>query len=105
MIMKQTIDIYQFRNAFSDYNRQDNFTYKGLTALFHWFEELEDDTGTETELDVVAICCDFTEYENLKELQANYGAEGVENYPDMEDIENATVVIPVDDNSFIIQNF
>ena len=86
--MKQTIDIYQFRNAFSDYNRADNFTYKGLT-----------------ELDVVAICCDFTEYENLKELQANYGAEGVENYPDMEDIENATVVIPVDENSFIIQNF
>ena len=103
--MKQTIDIYQFRNAFSDYNRQNNFTYEGLTALFHWFEELEEDMGAETELDVVAICCDFTEYENLKELQANYGAEGVENYPDMEDIENATVVIPVDDNSFIIQNF
>ena len=99
--MKQTINLYQFRDAFRDYNRKDNFSYEGLESLFNWFEEL--DCDTETELDVIAICCEFTEYENIKEFQADYSAE---DYPDMEALENATTVIPINNSdSFIIQDF
>jgi hypothetical protein len=98
--MKQTIDLYQFRNAFQSV-RPENFSYEGLEALFNWLEELEEAGEQETELDVIAICCEFTEYENLKEFQDNYG----DDYPDIEAIQDKTSVIMVDDDSFIIQDF
>ena len=70
--MKQTIDLYEFRNAFNVMGRDDSFTYEGLSALFDWLSEIEDGTGEEMELDVVGICCEFTEYESLAELQKSY---------------------------------
>jgi len=39
--MKQTINLYQFRDAFRDCSRKDNFSYEGLESLFNWFEELD----------------------------------------------------------------
>jgi hypothetical protein len=64
--MKQTINLYQFRDAFQAI-RPDNFSYEGLEVLFDWFVDLEynDDDGNtinEIELDVIAICCEFSEY-------------------------------------------
>ena len=58
--MKKTINIHQFREAFMDI-RPDNFSYEGLELLFNWYEEYEDGTGEELELDVIAICCDWNE--------------------------------------------
>tara|TARA_B100000900_G_C20441095_1_gene659067 strand:+ start:632 stop:883 length:252 start_codon:yes stop_codon:yes gene_type:complete len=77
------------------------FSYEGLIALYDYLEQYEDDTGEQIELDVIALCCDFTEYENLEEFQGDYG----EDYESIEDIENATQVIKIDDDSFIIQAF
>jgi len=99
--MKRTVNVYDFRQAFKDSGRNDNFTYEGLGALFEYFEGLEEDTGEEMELDVIGICCEFYEYEDLKEFQENYGDE----YQTMEDIEERTTVIPVDGDRFIIQQF
>ena len=48
-----------FRDAFKAI-RPDNFSYEGLEVLFDWFGELED-CGEEMELDVIAICCEFSE--------------------------------------------
>ena len=102
--MKTNVTMYDFERAFVDYGRRDNFTYEGLKALFEWLEELHDDCGTEYELDVVALCCEFTEYENLAEFQDNYGKD---DYPDYESIANHTMVIelPEPSEAFIIQDF
>ena len=99
--MKQTVSVYDFHRAFETYNRKDNFSYEGLNALFEWLESLGDDTGEEQELDVIGLCCDFSEYENLKDFQESYGNE----YKSLEDIEEYTSVIPVNDYAFIIQDF
>jgi hypothetical protein len=101
--MKQTINFYDFQQAFNSV-RPDNFSYNGLKAMFEFFEQLDDDCGTETELDVIAICCDFTEYETLKEFQDNYGAD---NYPTFESISDHTTFISIDceAKAFIIQDF
>ena len=99
--MKQSINVYQFDNAFRDMGRQDQFTCQGRHALYEWIEQLDKDCGTETELDVVALCCEFTEYESLSEFQDNYGSE----YDSLETINDHTIVIPIDDDSFIIQDF
>jgi len=100
--MKQTINEYQFKNAFQKC-RPNNFSYEGLTALYDYLEDYEADTGQEMELDVIGLCCDFTEYNSLKEFQDEYGEYC---YEDIEDIENETIVIPIEGTEgFIIQVF
>lgn len=58
--MKTTVSIYDFRDAFIKV-RPDNFSYKALGHLFEYLERMEEDTGEEMELDVIAICCEFSE--------------------------------------------
>lgn len=101
--MKSYVSKDRFINWFrSSDTYKNNFSYEGLDALFDWLEEYEDDTGTETEFDPVAICCEFSEYDNLKEFQDDYGEE----YETLEDIENNTLLIRIEDEEgFIIQQF
>ena len=106
--MITTINEYDFIDAFRKMGREGNFSNDGLVALYEYLEMLEDDTGQPIELDVIALCCEFTEYDNLEEFQADYGNE----YETIEDIQNATTVImveetisPLDNDSFIIQQF
>ena len=98
--MKQSIDKPQFISSFTAI-RPDNFSRRGLVALFDYLEDYEESTGEELELDVISLCCEFSEFENLEEFQENYG----ENYETMGDIENETTVIRIDSESFIVQNF
>ena len=108
--MKETVTVYRFRDAFrqSDTYRN-NFSYEGLHALFEHFEELEDDIGEEMELDVVAICCDYTEYDSLKDFNADYAGTPGNNcwkYETLDDIREETVVIEIPDTErFIIGAF
>ena len=97
----KTIDIYDFRRAFADYDRADQFSYEGLGALFEWLDELSEDTGTPYELDVIALCCEFTEYSDLTEIQANYSSTDIES---IEDLRDHTSVIEFD-GGIIIQDF
>ena len=59
--MKTTVNFNDFRDAFRAYNRLDNFSRQGLEVLFDYLEQWEADAGEELELDVIAICCDFSE--------------------------------------------
>jgi len=97
--MKQNVSEYDFRQAFQD-TRPDNFSSGGLTALYDYLIECEESCDCEIDFDMIGLCCEYTEYENLAELQANY--------PDIKSIENLqdhTSVIMIDSESFIIQVF
>lgn len=59
--MHQTVNVYQFRDAFRHAGRQDNFSYEALGILFEYLEEYEESTGCPVELDAVALCCDYNE--------------------------------------------
>jgi hypothetical protein len=99
--MKITINMYEFERAFINMDRGEQFSYNGLKALFEYLEEYEEGTGEEVELDVIAFCCEYAEYETLKEFQADYG----EKYESIEDISNETTLITINDESFIVQRF
>jgi len=100
--MINKINKYSFRQAFIDMGRQNQFSYDGINNLLKYFEEYEDSTGEQIELDVIAICCDFTEYEDLKEFHNEYSKE---EYPNIDTLMDYTQVIENNDGSFIIQNF
>lgn len=84
--MKATVSKYDFRKAFEDYNRQDNFSYAGLDALFEYLEQFEEETDEEIELDVIALCCDFME-ETIDYILDYYSLETLEELQD-----NTTVI-------------
>ena len=69
--MKKTISKYDFERAFSDANREGNFSYEAKHLLFDYFEELEESCGIEIELDVIAICCEYEE-NTLEDIAQQY---------------------------------
>jgi len=123
--MKTTVSSYNFEKAFIDCNRENNFSYAGKKALFDYLEEYEEVTGEEIELDVIALCCEYTEYENVEEFIKAYNdsyivwetepeegddetepIEGVIDYEaTIDKIREYTQVIDIDGSSFIIQDF
>jgi len=88
-----------FINAFQT-RRPDSFSYEGLKALFKYLEEVSEDCDSNIQLDVIAICCEYSEYENFKEIKKDY--------PQVEDHEylsELTPIIRAKNGNWIIQNF
>tara|TARA_R100000808_G_scaffold516_1_gene2756 strand:+ start:1751 stop:2047 length:297 start_codon:yes stop_codon:yes gene_type:complete len=98
--MKQSVSMYDFERAFKRYERE-NFSYDGLKALFEYLEEFEAGTGEEIELDVIALCCEYAEYDSLNEYNDDYGTE----YDEIDLIQDDTMLIKIDDERFIIQQY
>lgn len=107
--MKTTVSIHDFRTAFSQL-RPDNFTYEGLAVLFDYFEDCEQD-GEEFELDVIAICCDFSE-DDYSNIANDYSIELEDDLEDEEKmqivkryLEDEGVLIGETDNTFVYRQF
>lgn len=69
--MYTKVNLYEFQEAF-ERQRPDNFTAEGLRLLFGYVEGLE---GQQQELDVIALCCEFTEYLDLQEALESAGVD------------------------------
>ena len=65
--MYQTVSFSDFCDAFRSMGRNEQFSYEGKRALFDWLEYFEESTGEPIELDVIGLCCDFTEYDSASE--------------------------------------
>lgn len=72
--MKTTVSSYEFREAFCKAGRENNFSYDGLGVLYEFLQQLEEDTGEEYELDVIALCCEWNE-DTPENIAANYSIE------------------------------
>jgi hypothetical protein len=62
MSIVSNIGFCSFCDAFRDTDRNENFSYAGKRVLFDYLESLSEDTGSDIELDVIALCCEY--YEN-----------------------------------------
>ena len=72
--MKKTINFSEFVDQFRAHDRYDQFGYDALRVLFDYFEEYEDSTGEEMELDVIAICCEYS-VDDYLDIASNYNIE------------------------------
>jgi len=72
--MKTTVSRYDFERAFADADRKENFSYEGLSVLFDYLEDYEEQTGEELELDVIALCCDYSE-DTTEAIARNYSID------------------------------
>jgi hypothetical protein len=109
--MKQTINFSDFVDAFRAYDRYDQFGYQALMVIFEYLEEMEESTGQELELDVVAICCEYTT-DNWKNIAEAYGIEIDPNESEEEQkeqvkhfLEVETIVLGETDCEIVYQSF
>lgn len=111
--MKTSVNFSQFCDAFRDMNRNENFSYDGKRALFDFIEQFDEETGSETELDVIALCCEFYE-SDVDELIADYGIDVSEAEGDEDETaeiveeflrENTMLVGKLDNGAFVYAAF
>ena len=97
-MITETLTKSQFSDAFNKMGRGEQFSYAARNLIYDYLDEFES-----YELDVIGICCEFAEYENLEEFQNDYGEE----YNSMEIIEEATTVLRnnLEGGSFVIVKF
>ena len=86
----QELNEWDFVRAFDEADRSENFSRPARVALYNWLDELSEDTGENIKLDVIALCCEFTEYSEA-ELVTEYQDHSGEEPGDDEDetLENA----------------
>lgn len=96
--MIERINEFDFIRRFETMGRENQFSKAGLLALFNW---LEDIVAEDYELDVVALCCDFAEYESFEDWQEDYYSKDTpqdERIQDVDELEEHTTVVYVDGN-------
>jgi hypothetical protein len=104
--MKNTVNFYSFADAFRRMDRANQFSRAGLRALFDYLEELEQDTGDEYELDVIALCCDFAEFDTAEDAAREYGWTPEHGASPLEWLREQTSVIEVHGHTqVIVQSF
>ena len=107
------INVYDFEQKFKNMDR-DYYSLDGYQALFDYYDELEDFS-----LDVIAICCEVSEYTE-EELIKDYGYKlDKDDYKDeegflitgdyMEDLkqklQDNTMFIELDNGNFLVWAF
>lgn len=107
----QTVNAYDFERAFIQAGRKDQFSYEGLRALFDYLDEVSDDVGAPYELDVISICCDWTE-SDWQTIAQDYNLDLSEHKNDDDKIEavdeylsDHTQMIRLPTDNFVYQSF
>jgi hypothetical protein len=59
--MKTTVYLEDFRAAFNRAGRGEQFSYEALELIYDYIEQYEWETGEEIKLDVIALCCEWSE--------------------------------------------
>lgn len=60
MLIKRVTEHY-FIQSFEDMGREGNFSTEALKEIYEYLENLSESLGEDIELDVIGICCDFSE--------------------------------------------
>lgn len=55
------VDFVKFVKIFKESVRYDQFSLKGLELIYNELTQIEEETGHRIELDVIALCCDWSE--------------------------------------------
>lgn len=115
MAIIMQLDKSEFEQAFKAI-RPDNFSSNGLLELYEYLDQLSDDIGEDIDLDVIAICCDWSECDPA-DLCTDYGYmldqdedQSTDEYLEalIEELEQNTTIIKVehyDQTTYLVQAF
>jgi len=71
MAIIETLDLGDFMCRFEQMER-DYFSREGYEFLYDYYDQLSEDTGEPFEMDVIAICGEWSEFDDLDALLSDY---------------------------------
>ena len=74
-----------------------SWSWSACIALGEYYEALSEDMGEDIEFDAVAIRCEWSQYESIEEALENYS-----DHETIEDLENETIVIVLDNGGILV---
>lgn len=98
--MIQTVNLHDFRQAFHNMGRGDQFSYEALELIYDYLEECDPDM----ELDVIALCCDISEMTPL-EVQQYYDLDAGEMTNAIDYLSEQTTILGETDTTILFFNF
>tara|TARA_R100000808_G_C2074647_1_gene100811 strand:- start:91 stop:447 length:357 start_codon:yes stop_codon:yes gene_type:complete len=85
---------------FKECGRENSFTRVGMQALFEHLEELSEEMGEDIKIDVIALCCEFAEYDDIDDYNGQNGTEYA-SWDEAEENENDVHVVQFDRQVFV----
>ena len=118
MAIKQTITnenwFWEWLTAGKDSTYYKYFSYKAAKALHYYYDQLSDDLGQDIEFDPIAWCCEWSEYDSVKEAYNElHGDESdlpreqrrTQKAQKLEWFEDNTTIIELDNGHVLVQEF
>lgn len=114
--IKQNASLHAIASMFDDMGRRDNFSLQGIEAILDYLEEVavNDSAGhcKAIEVDVIAICCDFTE-SSYEDVVADYSLESGKGFDFdngdlgeiLVEVREHTWAVPLDNGNILYLNF
>ena len=99
---------------FKKSDRKDQFTRPALSKLYDYLIELTEGIDEDLEMDIIALCCEWTEYDDSDELMESWGDDvGQGDKIDEEEqltkvieyLEANTTILQVDGGSYLVMEF
>jgi len=90
-MIKKTLTQSEFIEEFKSSDYKNNFSYNGLIELYNYFDNL----GEDINFDMIAICCEFSEYENIDEAYKELTGKQEESIEEMREY--------ITDNTLLIE--
>jgi hypothetical protein len=85
------------RDEFHRMGRGDQFTYDALGRLYDYLWDLGEDIGEPIEFDVIAICCEWCEYDDIHELAEYYDVAVEDVIDDDEDADDDDIELALEE--------
>lgn len=101
MPIVKTFDFSDFRREFELYGRADQFSLEALSLIYFYLEGCYSDSNFE--MDVISICCEFTEM-NEDQIRQDYDVaddETIEDYLN----DNTSLVGKTEQGTFVFVQF
>jgi hypothetical protein len=96
MALITKLDLNEFKDQFYAYGRGNKFSTSGLRVLFEYLDNMSEDIGQDIEIDVISLCCDYSEGK-ISSVLLDMGCET------LEELEENTTVLRIDADNIVWQ--
>lgn len=98
-MIKEYVNQSYFVDRMTQTYDNSNFTYNGKVALFNYLEQLSDDIGEDIELDTIALCCEYSEYQTAWEAMEQYQPENIPTVDIVDENDNGKNLVEIAEES------
>lgn len=103
----------EFIREFKNSTRSENFSDDALRELFQHYDDLSEDTGEPYKLDIIAICCEWTEFKENDLIEQYKHIVDIDEKDSQEiilkkifeELENRTNLIYVKGGTYLVSEF